>query len=349
MEEVAASALQKVIKRNAVVSVNAEDDDKLAEEERSFLLFALQKPDRALIVIDPNTEFGSVVYASDGFQTLSGYSLVEVVGKSCRTLWQGPETDEEDLEEIENAISKRKQCRVRFRGCKKSGASALILAHLTPLDGPIKNQNTYFMALFVNLDDHSSRPPLGPDARISSSRPTSFSDLPTHRTLSRTPSFVSNSKKAILSKSPSTTSSSSSSSSRLSTAHDIRVVGQLVSLENTTVLLPNQPSPNTDSMKSRAHLLLSGSSNSGSGSSSSDSAHSSSLRSSSSSSRLNRSNLVNLQTKAQRLPRQRSSKVLFETNDGEPNKLIVSFDDMLVLKETEPTISTLKENKTHIA
>ena len=55
------------------------------------------------VLSDPRQPDNPIVYVSEGFYQLTGYSAEEVLGKNCRFL-QGPETDRQTVMEIRDAI-----------------------------------------------------------------------------------------------------------------------------------------------------------------------------------------------------------------------------------------------------
>ena len=63
----------------------------------------LSKHDYNFVLSDPRQPDNPIVYVSEGFYQLTGYSAEEVLGTNCRFL-QGPETDRQAVMEIRDAI-----------------------------------------------------------------------------------------------------------------------------------------------------------------------------------------------------------------------------------------------------
>jgi len=73
-----------------------------------------------------------LIYANEGFERLTGYTIEEVVGRNCRFL-QGDETEEAAVQEIRNAIKKGIECTVELLNYKKDGTPFWNRLSLTPL------------------------------------------------------------------------------------------------------------------------------------------------------------------------------------------------------------------------
>ena len=56
-----------------------------------------------ILITDPNLLDNPIVYASPGFEQLTGYSTEEVIGRNCRFL-QGSDRDKPALEELRVAL-----------------------------------------------------------------------------------------------------------------------------------------------------------------------------------------------------------------------------------------------------
>ena len=69
-------------------------------------------PDRSfpfsLAISDPTLDDNPLVYVSDAFERLTGYSREVVVGRNCRFL-QGEDTDPEAVKKIGEAIRNRQE------------------------------------------------------------------------------------------------------------------------------------------------------------------------------------------------------------------------------------------------
>ncbi|CAM9772336.1 unnamed protein product, partial [Discosporangium mesarthrocarpum] len=66
------------------------------------LVKALQTAQQNFVITDPTLPDNPIVFASQGFLDLTGYTLEQVLGRNCRFL-QGPDTDPKAVEKIRKA------------------------------------------------------------------------------------------------------------------------------------------------------------------------------------------------------------------------------------------------------
>ncbi|KAI7514714.1 hypothetical protein KC347_g419 [Hortaea werneckii] len=84
------------------------------------------------ILTDPNKADGPIVYASDGFVSVTGYSRNEVIPRNCRFL-QGRQTDRAAIGRLKAALEKRKEHVELLLNHKKSGEPFWNLLYVAPL------------------------------------------------------------------------------------------------------------------------------------------------------------------------------------------------------------------------
>lgn len=68
------------------------------------LVKSLKASQQCFVISDPSLQDNPIVYASDDFLSLIGYSRDEVLGRNCRFL-QGPDTDKTTVEKIRKAVT----------------------------------------------------------------------------------------------------------------------------------------------------------------------------------------------------------------------------------------------------
>ncbi|HBA65558.1 MAG TPA: PAS sensor protein, partial [Methylococcaceae bacterium] len=71
-----------------------------------------------ITLADPDLEDMPIVYANKAFETVTGYSQEEVIGRNCRFL-QGEDRNQEEIKRIKEAINAQKPVEVVLRNYKK--------------------------------------------------------------------------------------------------------------------------------------------------------------------------------------------------------------------------------------
>ncbi|KAI7591636.1 hypothetical protein KC343_g18115 [Hortaea werneckii] len=84
------------------------------------------------ILTDPNKADGPIVYASDGFVSVTGYSRNEVIPRNCRFL-QSRQTDQAAVGRLRAALGKREEHVELLLNHKKSGEPFWNLLYVAPL------------------------------------------------------------------------------------------------------------------------------------------------------------------------------------------------------------------------
>jgi PAS domain S-box-containing protein len=81
---------------------------------------------------DPDQEDCPIVYANKAFETLTGYSPEDIIGKNCRFL-QGVDKDQPEIRRLRESLKRKEAVEVTLRNYKKDGT--LFHNHLavTPL------------------------------------------------------------------------------------------------------------------------------------------------------------------------------------------------------------------------
>ena len=81
---------------------------------------------------DPDKEDNPIVYANKAFEKITGYSNEETVGRNCRFL-QGQKRDQEELQQIRDAIKNAKPVEVTLKNFRKNGELFYNRLSITPL------------------------------------------------------------------------------------------------------------------------------------------------------------------------------------------------------------------------
>ncbi|WP_416148500.1 PAS domain-containing protein [Salipaludibacillus sp. HK11] len=111
----------------------------------------LEKTQLVFIISDPELPDNPIVYANQGFTSLTGYSQEDVIGKNCRFL-QGDGTDQETVEKLRGAIEKFEPVSVEILNYKKNGESFWNLLHIDPIYLEEEGKH-YFVGIQKDITD----------------------------------------------------------------------------------------------------------------------------------------------------------------------------------------------------
>ena len=81
---------------------------------------------------DPDQDDNPIVYANKAFEQITGYSKEETVGRNCRFL-HDQEKDQEELQQIRDAIKNAKPVEVTLKNFRKNGELFYNRLSITPL------------------------------------------------------------------------------------------------------------------------------------------------------------------------------------------------------------------------
>lgn len=85
-----------------VVLEQCGDPNSLGRQDFN-LMSSIRKSQQCFVISDPSLQDNPIVYASDDFLALTGYTRDQVLGRNCRFL-QGPETDKGKVDQIRKAL-----------------------------------------------------------------------------------------------------------------------------------------------------------------------------------------------------------------------------------------------------
>jgi len=124
-----------------LIAGSSSDANKVLDDPDFSFIKALQTAQQNFVVTDPSLPDNPIVYATQGFLNLTGYSLDQVLGRNCRFL-QGPETDPKAVEKIRNAIedgSDMSVCLLNYRVDGTTFWNQFFIAALRDAAGNITN------------------------------------------------------------------------------------------------------------------------------------------------------------------------------------------------------------------
>jgi len=97
-------------------------DLSMMDRQDFNLCTAINKSQRCFVITDPSLQDNPIVYVSDDFLTLTGYSRPEVLGRNCRFL-QGAETCKKKMSTIRDNIENGNDVSVTFVNYKADGTA----------------------------------------------------------------------------------------------------------------------------------------------------------------------------------------------------------------------------------
>jgi PAS domain S-box-containing protein len=92
----------------------------------------LEKTQLVFIISDPNQPDNPIIYANQGFTSLTGYSQEDVIGYNCRFL-QGEGTDPHTVVKLREAIESFEPISVEILNYRKDGKPFWNLLHIDPI------------------------------------------------------------------------------------------------------------------------------------------------------------------------------------------------------------------------
>nr|AML77233.1 putative LOV domain-containing protein [Gnetum montanum] len=98
----------------------------------SSLVLALSNIQQSFVLTDPLLPDMPIVYASNMFLQLTGYSKEEIIGHNCRFL-QGFERDRSSTLQVKKSIEAEKCCTLRILNYRKDGSPFWNLLHIAPI------------------------------------------------------------------------------------------------------------------------------------------------------------------------------------------------------------------------
>ncbi|MBD2048044.1 PAS domain-containing protein [Coleofasciculus sp. FACHB-64] len=96
-------------------------DRKHSEDRLRLLERAIAASSNGIVISDAQLPDTPVIYVNPAFESITGYSAAETLGKNCRFL-QGPDTTQPALEELRLALREARECRVVLRNYRQDGS-----------------------------------------------------------------------------------------------------------------------------------------------------------------------------------------------------------------------------------
>lgn len=95
-------------------------DRKQAEQSREIRDLAIQAVNQGIVIADPAQPNCPIIYVNDGFESMTGYTATEAIGRSFEFL-QGRETNPASVAEMYEAFCELRSCTVELLHYRKNG------------------------------------------------------------------------------------------------------------------------------------------------------------------------------------------------------------------------------------
>jgi PAS domain S-box-containing protein len=119
--EVSAATLGRSEESRIILSARDVTERKEYERELELKSRAMDEAPVGITITDPDREDNPMIYVNEGFESLTGYSETEAIGRNCRFL-QGEATREEAVDELREAVDEAEPVSVEVRNYRKDGS-----------------------------------------------------------------------------------------------------------------------------------------------------------------------------------------------------------------------------------
>lgn len=132
----------------------AKEMTALRQKESQLRIYqrSLEASSNGILICEAQQTDYPIIYVNSAFTDMTGYALEEVKGRSCRFL-QGPDTDPQQITEIQRALEQHHDITLTLRNYRKNGQAFWNNLFLSPVRGP-DGQVTHFVG---SINDISER------------------------------------------------------------------------------------------------------------------------------------------------------------------------------------------------
>jgi len=126
---------------------------RLHEEHAQLVLQdrVLQAVSQGILICDACAPDLPIIYASPGFERLTGYRAAEIAGRNCRFL-QGPDTDRNTVAKIREALAREHPCSVEILNYRQDGTPFYNELTISPVRDE-QGRTTHFVGVQTDVTE----------------------------------------------------------------------------------------------------------------------------------------------------------------------------------------------------
>jgi PAS domain S-box-containing protein len=134
----------------AVANVLATAIERKHSEVRLHLMErTVASSSNGIVITDANQPDNPVIYVNPAFESITGYTVEDVVGHNCRFL-QGTDTDPSVITELRAAIQEQRECHVILQNYRKDGSRFWNELYVSPVFD-IEGYLTHFVGIQTDI------------------------------------------------------------------------------------------------------------------------------------------------------------------------------------------------------
>lgn len=121
------------------------------QREMKQKIRAMEKAPIGFTMSDPKQEDNPLIYANEGFERMTGYSIEEAIGENCRYL-QGENTGSEPVSKMQESIENEEDVTVELANYRKDGTPFWNRVKITPMYN-VAGELTHFVAFQEDITE----------------------------------------------------------------------------------------------------------------------------------------------------------------------------------------------------
>lgn len=149
--EITAHGIQFAGRPACIAQARDVSERQAAEEKLRLRDRAIEAVSQGIVITDPQQPNSPIIYASHGFELMTGYAISDVLGKDLSIL-HGPETDRHAIDELLIAIDDRRQHSVEVVYTRKDGTPFWSSLSISPIRDD-SGATSYFVAVLTDITE----------------------------------------------------------------------------------------------------------------------------------------------------------------------------------------------------